>query len=91
MLPGYLVSVFLITAGLSIILSPMPTWMRSLQAASFIYLGVIYAAVDRMMLSEERHSFLLRYGMVVLASVVLISISSWRFAGCKIWRKIKWK
>jgi hypothetical protein len=86
----WVVCAFLFVAGAALFLSPMPGWVRSLLALSYIYLGMIFLVTVFGWTNSDQRSLLIRVGLIVLSAVTTISVMTWRFAGCKIWRK-PWK
>lgn len=82
-----IVSICLFVAGASFAFSPMPVMVRILLGLSFVFLGITYAVTTADILTMAERAFLLRYGMIVLSSVVTICIAAWRIAGGKIWRR----
>lgn len=91
MMPNPLiVAPFLMITGIALVWSPLPKWMIWLQSSAFIYLGTVHALLGIFELPEDEHSRLLRFGLIVLSSVNILCLASFKYAGCKVWRA-PWK
>lgn len=91
-MPGaWVVCVFLFAAGVALFFSPMPGWMRTLQALAFLYLGVVFAVSAFGLTTSDQRSVLIRFGLITLSLVTIISVTTWRLAGCKVWRRLNWR
>jgi hypothetical protein len=84
------VCAFLFAAGVALFYSPMPVLVRSLLSITYIYLGLVYFTTVFGEMTSDQRSVLIRVGLIVLSSVTIIAVLTWRLSGSKIWRK-PWK
>lgn len=85
--PALIVALFLFAAAAALLLSPMPPWVRRLNGAAFALVGVVYLADALNALSMADKAFSLRYSLIGLSIVIVLSIAAWRFGGVKAWRR----
>jgi hypothetical protein len=83
----YVVAAFLMVAGLAVTRSPMPLWIRLTTAGAYAYLGIVYIIASADVLTMATRATLLRWGLIVLSSVVILSGLSWIIGGMKTWRR----
>jgi len=86
---AWIVCAFLFGAGVALFFSPMPVVMRTIQALAFIYLSAIFGVTNADVLTMVQRVTLLRFGLITLSVIVIVSIAAWQLAGFKVWRK--WK
>lgn len=82
-----IVAIFLGVAGVSIFFTPMVFWMRAIQGIALIYLASLYAVTNADVLTMAQRASMLRFGLIVFSSIIIITSLTWVVAKKKAGRK----
>jgi hypothetical protein len=85
--PAFLVALFLFLAAVSLLVSPMPPWVRRLNGTAFMLVGLVYVSDALSLLSMSEKAISLRYSIIVLSTVIVLTVAGWRIGGQRAWRR----
>jgi uncharacterized membrane protein len=84
-IPALLVSVFMLAAAISLLMSPMPKVIARSLAVGFGYFGVAYAVIYVTDMDTDSRMFVVRLGLLLLSTIIIACVVAWR-KGASKWK-----